>query len=73
MLGCNPDLGKTVLETVGAVVGTGKGVVIEYFGGKNNGKTCPSANLELQEDWESWGTSRSSSGSWCCLVFIITG
>ena len=51
VLGCHPELSKTVLDTVGAVVGTGKGVVIEYFGGKNNGKTCPSANLELQEDW----------------------
>ena len=51
MLSCNPDVSKTVLDTVGAVVGTGKGVVIEYFGGENNGQSCPPANLDLQEDW----------------------
>ena len=51
MLSCNSDVSKTVLDTVGAVVGTGKGVVIEYFGGENNGQSCPPANLDLQEDW----------------------
>ena len=51
VLGCNPDTTKAVLDTVGAVVGTGKGVVIEYFGGENNGQSCPSANLDLHEDW----------------------
>ena len=47
MLGCNAD----VLDTVGTVVGTGKGVVIEYLGGENNGESCPPASLELREDW----------------------
>ena len=47
MLGCNAD----VLDTVGTVVGTGKGVVIEYLGGENNGESFPPASLELREDW----------------------
>ena len=51
VLSCNHDVSKAVLDSVGAVVGTGKGVVIEYFGGENNGESCPPANLDLQEDW----------------------
>ena len=51
VLSCNHDVSKAVLDSLGAVVGTGKGVVIEYFGGENNGQSCPPANLDLQEDW----------------------
>ena len=51
---CVPrDLGKVVSDTAGAVLGTGKGVVIEYLGGQQNGQSCPPATLDLHENWMS--------------------
>ena len=51
---CVPrDLGKVVSDTAGAVLGTGKGVVIEYLGGQQNGQSCPPPTLDLHENWMS--------------------
>ena len=45
------DTADAVGETANIVVGTGVGVVIEIFGGEQNGRTCPPANLSTNEKW----------------------
>ena len=44
-------MSQGIVDSAGVVVGTSKGVVIEYLGGEKNGESCPEPTLDIHEDW----------------------